>query len=352
MKILLLTEFFPTSDRGEITGGVEARCFFVSKYLRQKGHKVLVLARPTSGSIWQPPIWQSVPERIIFTAKTVLRSLSMDFDIVEGTNFSNHLVAALVGFIKQKLVVCWYPDVFLGRWQKIAGSVGFLGEIAERTLFILPFINYIAISESTKSKLIKSGVNRSKIKVIYCGVDRDEISKIPKGIKKYDVCAVSRFLPYKRLDWLIKAAGKFKVVIVGQGPEQDKLQKMSDSNVEFPGHIPEHRKVLEIMASSRIFCHPSVVEGFGIVVIETAALGVPYVAADIPVIREVTHDGLGGLLFKKDDINDLKRKIITLLSDKKLYTQKVKEAKTLAKNYGWKEIASQTEQIYENLLSQ
>ena len=99
------------------------------------------------------------------------------------------------------------------------------------------------------------------------------------------------------------------------------------------------------MASAKIFCHPSTVEGFGIVIVEAMSLGVPYVARDIPVISEITHGGKGGLLFK----NDLEQCRKTLLTDKKLYAQKSLEAKKLAKLYTWEKTAKQTEGVFLGL---
>ena len=168
MKIVCLTEFFPKTDDGEITGGVEARCFYVSKYLKDFGHKVTIISRPPN--LWTTANWQSLPERLVYTIKIVIQGLRTDFDIVEGTNYTNHLVAAFLGFIKQKPVVCWYADVFAGAWIKNVGPVGIIGEIAERILFKIPFVNYIAISQTTKNKLIKNGVPEEKISVVYCGV--------------------------------------------------------------------------------------------------------------------------------------------------------------------------------------
>lgn len=339
MKILLLAEFFPESNKGEINGGVEARCFFVSKYLKDFGHNVTIISR--SANRWTIASWRSIPERFFFTARMIIQGMQSNFDIVEGTNYTNHLVAVLLGFLKQKPVVCWYPDVFVGQWFKNIGGVGIFGEIAERLLFKIPGVNYIAISQTTKEKLVKNGLPEEKITVIYCGVEPIRI----KTRIYYDVCAVSRLLKYKHLDDLIIAAKNLKVVIVGQGPEKDKLQKMAPKGVTFLGYLPSHKDVLKIMASAKIFCHPSTVEGFGIVIIEAMSLGVPYVARDIPVISEITHGGQGGLLFK----NDLEQCIKTLLTDQKLYAQKSLEAKKLAKFYTWEKTARQTEKVYLGL---
>ncbi len=345
MKILWITEFFPASRRGEITGGVEARCFFVSKYLRQLDHKVEIIARPTSGAIWYPPTLETVPERLVFTIRAIFSALTTDFDIIEATNSATYPIACLVGMIKRKPIVYWYPDVFQGTWVKNFGLVGILGEISDWIIFHLPAAKYIAISESTKNKLIAKGISECKITIIYCGAE------VPKFAisKKFDICVVSRLVDYKKIEDLIRVVPKkIKVVIIGQGPERPKLEKLSQGkNISFFGHVASHKKVLEIIASSKILCHPSIVEGFGIVIIEAAALGIPFVARDIGVISEITHQGQGGLLFK----NDLASAIKKLLTDDVLYKSKSQQARELAKKYTWKKAARQTEKVYENLFS-
>lgn len=168
---------------------------------------------------------------------------------------------------------------------------------------------------------------------------------------KYDVCAVSRLLKYKNIDDLIAISKNLRVAIVGQGPEEKHLRQIASKNVRFFGFMEKHEDVLKIMASAKIFCHPSTVEGFGIVVIEALSLGIPAVVADIPVMREITHNGQGVLFFEPKNQKSLALKIQMLLTDKKLYSQKVLQAKKLAKEYSWEQIASQTEEIYKSVLS-
>lgn len=346
MRILWITEFFPQSAKGEITGGVEARCFFVRKYLERLGHQVQVIARPTSGGVWHAPTLSSIPERFVFTLKAIILGLFKNFDIVEGTNAATYLVAWFIGFLRQKPVVFWVPDVLTGTWVRQFGLIGFLGEISDWLLFHLPISKYIAISQSTKRKLVIRGVSPDKIAVVYCAAEVHKIS-LPK---KYDICVVSRLLAYKRVDDLIRAVPRnLKVVIIGQGPEKNALLRLSrGKNITFLGHVASYQKVLQTIASSRILCHPSSVEGFGIAIIEAAALGVPYVARSIPAVAEITHKGRGGLLFKGADLKD---KLMLLLSDVKLYARKSREAKELASKYAWRKIARQTEKVYESLLS-
>ncbi|MCL4390430.1 MAG: glycosyltransferase family 4 protein [Patescibacteria group bacterium] len=349
MKILWFTDFFPESDKAEITGGVEARCFFVRRHLEAAGHQVQIIARPTHGQVWKPASFGSMPERFLFTIKSIICGLQSDFDIVEGTNFATYPVAWLVGVLKHKPVVLWYPDVFLGSWIKTVGPVGTIGGLIEWLVLRLPVNHYLAISQSTKDKLVKAGVLAKKISVVDCGVEPAEFVGLKKTVKKFDVCVVSRLVGYKRVDALVAAAPPDLIVaIVGQGPERSKLEKLAvGKKIIFFGHVASHKKVLETIASSRIFCLLSTTEGFGIVIIEAAALGVPFVARDIPVIAEITANGRGGLLFHDDDLSN---QINRLLTDKKLYQQKCREATTLAKKYTWEKAAAETEKIYARIL--
>lgn len=362
LKILIITEFYPKSAKAEITGGVEARCFYINRHLRNSGCQVKVLARPSTGQEWEYSSFSSLAGRLLFCLRTLLAGLREDFDLVEGTNFITYPIAWLVGKTRRKPVVFWYADVFIGSWVKNVGKVGLLGEIAEKIILKLPVDKYIAISGSTKRKLVASGVHDGKVKVVHCGVDPDEIAALSTDEKKFDICTVSRLVGYKRVEDLVRAVALLKkdhedisAAVIGQGPEKERLESLAaecgvSANISFLGHLPTHRDVLGVMASSRIYCHPSIVEGFGIVVVEAAALGVPIVVSDIPVLAEVTENGKGGMIFKAEDPRDLAGKIGQLLYGDELYAEKSAEAKKLAVKYSWQAIAEETSAVYEELI--
>ena len=75
------------------------------------------------------------------------------------------------------------------------------------------------------------------------------------------------------------------------------------------GFVPSHDDVMKEIASSTVFVSASEIEGFGITVIEAAAVDVPFVITDMPVFRETTRNGIGGLLFRKGDATDLAEQI-------------------------------------------
>jgi glycosyltransferase involved in cell wall biosynthesis len=72
------------------------------------------------------------------------------------------------------------------------------------------------------------------------------------------------------------------------------------------------------MATADIFCLPSYREGFGQVIIEAAASGVPTVASRIYGITDAVEDGLTGLLFPAGDIAEITKALLALIEDQAL----------------------------------
>lgn len=76
--------------------------------------------------------------------------------------------------------------------------------------------------------------------------------------------------------------------------------------------------VEEYMAAADVFCLPSYREGFGLVLIEAGAVGLPVVASRIYGITDAVVDGETGLLHEPGDVGDLVRKLETLIKDASL----------------------------------
>lgn len=75
------------------------------------------------------------------------------------------------------------------------------------------------------------------------------------------------------------------------------------------------------MAASDLLCLPSYREGFGSVIIEAGAMGVPAVGTDIYGIVDAIKDGQTGLLVKPRQVTDLYRGLKTLIGEDRLRRQ-------------------------------
>jgi len=239
---------------------------------------------------------------------------------------------------------------------------GLVGHFLEKRYLNDDFSRYISVSNFTKEKLInKIGINKNKIAVVYNGIDLDIFKKttIDEKYPNPTIVTISRLVPYKRIDDLIRAIKiltsdfpDIKLKIIGKGSQENYLKNLSknlgiQNNIDFVGKINDKKDLIEILKKSHIFALPSITEGFGIVIIEAIAAGIPYVASDIPSIREVTNSGIGGLLFKPKDYEDLSSKIKILLTDKSKQIEVMKNVNEHLKKYDWNNLACELEDWYK-----
>ncbi|HLG00311.1 MAG TPA: glycosyltransferase, partial [Acidimicrobiia bacterium] len=361
-----VTEFFPASGAGEITGGVEARAFYLARYFGPE--RLRVIASRTDGSRWEYASLGSVPRRLWFMATAFARGLRQRFDVVEGSNLVTHPVAWLLGVVRRRPVVFFYPDVVVDV-ERIDGSrtTRSLETLLERLVLRLPASRYIAPSEAVARKLALRGVAVDRIRVIPCGVDGPLVERLapPTSARTtaHDLAVIGRLVPYKRVDLVLEAVAELSetfpdlsVVVVGQGPEAEHLAAEARrlgiaDRVDFRGFVTEHEEVLRVLATSRVFVSASEAEGFGIVLAEAMALGVPYVVADIPAFREVSGEGHGGYLFAPGDRHDLARGLEEIFGARPdEYDRMSRAACGFARGrYTWEAVAQATADVYDEL---
>lgn len=366
MRILFVTEHQPVSDAVELTGGVEARTYYVSRALSTR-HGVEVIATRTDGSHWSSASASSIPRRTWFLLSALARGVRTRVDVVDGSNLVVFPVAWLIAKLRRRPVVFWYPDVLIGQWRSgDFGMTGRLGEMIERFVLRLPVDRYIAISHSTARKLIANGVPQARITVVPCGYEPAAVAAALDALDRSGpptITVVGRLVNYKRVDVVIRAVARLsdsqpdlRLEVVGQGPELPRLRRLASelgvaNRVAFRGHVDAHVEVLRRVARSRLFVSASEIEGFGIVVVEAMALGVPYVVADNDAFSEITGAGTGGALFRRGDDADLAVRIDELLSDHVRYAAAAHAGRDFARRYQWHDVADATERVYTEVLA-
>jgi glycosyltransferase involved in cell wall biosynthesis len=119
--------------------------------------------------------------------------------------------------------------------------------------------------------------------IIPAGIDPNQFdTTISK--KDIDIVAAGSLIPLKQYDVLVnciaaiqKIIPNIKAVLIGDGPEKNKLQQLItanglQNNITLAGELPHH-EVLQCMQRAKIFLHPSSYEGFGVVCAEALYAG-------------------------------------------------------------------------------
>lgn len=374
MNIVIVTEYFPSGESLDIKGGVEVCCFNEAMEL-SKHHNVTVLTSKESEinkfSIRDVDVIccgdnrsyvqkGSFTSRLKFMKDALYRhNILEDIDLVIGYNFITYPVAYRLAKKLDAKVALRYHDVWIGEWIKNMGITGLFGEVLERYILRKDIDMYTAVSDFTRDNLRKYVPEENAV-TIHNIVDFPQVES-----EKYTVPTIScvaRLVEYKRVNDLIRAVEIIKkeipsiqCKIIGTGPEEEKLKSLTsqlhlEENIEFLGFVEEHDDVMKEIKSSHVFCLPSIVEGFGIVIIEAQSLETPFVAARIPPVVESSGEK-GGLFFEPKNYEELASQILKLLNDEELYQKLQLEGLENKNKYTKEVIGKQLNDVYISLFN-
>jgi glycosyltransferase involved in cell wall biosynthesis len=115
-----------------------------------------------------------------------------------------------------------------------------------------------------------------------------------------DLLAAGSLIPLKQhgifievIAELKKTFPQLKVMLTGKGPQKEEIKKNIDrfhlqDTIKLTGELP-HQDVLQLMQRTRVFLHPSVYEGFGVVCIEALYAGAAVISFCKPMEQEIKN---------------------------------------------------------------
>ena len=162
------------------------------------------------------------------------------------------------------------------------------------------------------------------------------------------------FILLDALKGLVDTGIGVHLALVGDGPLKAALEERVRSlclhkNVTMLGKI-RHDNLPGVYAACDLYIQPSLVEPFGVVVLEAAACGKPIVASDVPGMRRVVTDDMGTLVPPGDHIA-LAEAIRTLLANPGLRAEMGRQGRRhVEANYSWRSVAQHTIALYEDVL--
>ncbi|MDN4164859.1 glycosyltransferase family 4 protein [Cytophagales bacterium LB-30] len=188
----------------------------------------------------------------------------------------------------------------------------------------------VVISEELKKSFVRTGIPARHLKVVYNGIPKERFEQVSQsrieelkkqyGIKETDVvigCISRRKKQYQLIRALPLLDASYKVLLAGVNPgEYDALveelgvkQEIIYAGMVPPSDVLNYYKLLNV----NVLC--STTDGFGLVLVESMAMGIPVVATRFGGIINVVKDGVTGLLYEDENVEDLAQKIGTVLND-------------------------------------
>jgi N-acetyl-alpha-D-glucosaminyl L-malate synthase BshA len=202
----------------------------------------------------------------------------------------------------------------------------------------------------------------NEIRVIHnfvnCDLYKPDLERQPK---EKHLIHLSNFRPVKRvLDCVrilkeVLKSTPARLVMVGDGPERGPAEMLArelgiDTNVTFLG---KQDHVERLIPKHHVLLMPSEMEAFGLAALEAMACGVPPVGTRVGGTPELIDDGVEGFLEPVGDIAAQARRVVSLLTDDRLYQRMSAAARHSAEmRYSTSLIIPQYEKYYQEVCAQ
>lgn len=219
-----------------------------------------------------------------------------------------------------------------------------------------------AVSEHLAGKM-KSLCPKVNPEVISMGVNVDHFEPQYRKEQLFEqndkkvILYVGRLAEKKGVTYLIEAMKTIdaKLVIVGDGTLKTSLQeqaKPQGKKIIFLGS-KTHEELKEIYASADVFVAPSVTakdgdqEGFGLVMLEAMASGLPVIASRSGGIVQLIEDQINGILCEEKNVEQLSDAINLVLKDNQLYERLSQASLATVAKYDYRVIAKKYSDLIE-----
>jgi len=212
----------------------------------------------------------------------------------------------------------------------------------------------IAASNFTINTLADSGISPNKILYLPLGVDIERFKFVKRQEKSYlQLLFVGGVGQRKGIKYLLEALKKInsinvKLKIVGPIMGSGKAMRKYSQYFEYLG-IKSQDEIIRIMHESDCLVLPSLFEGFGLVILEAMATGMPVIASYNSAGPDIVREGIDGFIIRHNDIDSLVEKISLLASSKNIVLEMGENAAQRANDFSWHMYAIRVSKILNKI---
>lgn len=311
--------------------------------------------------------------------RRVLQALdSGSFNVIHAHSPALCGLAALQAARRRKLplvyeVRAFWEDAAVDQGKTTPQSVRYRVSRALEQFVVSRADAVVGIASSILTELRSRGVDSSKLFHVPNGVDVQKFEPMPSnqqlaaklGLVDVPILGfIGSLFTFEGISWLVRAAVElhhrgvqFKLVIIGHGEEEEQIRKEiaaagAESYILFLGKVP-HDEIRDYYSLIDVLVYPRRSIRLTELVtplkpLEAMALGRTVMGSSVGGIRELVEDGVTGLLFAPEDIEDFCAKAMMLLSNPDLRARLAHQAREkILKEKQWVKIAARYQQVYD-----
>jgi phosphatidyl-myo-inositol dimannoside synthase len=348
-------------------GGIATYASEIASALMRSGHRPVVFApRYRTGNFQAPyPVIRCFPEsythaKLPWNASVVaVQLMRASFDTVMAVDLPSVLALAAVPTKARKIAIVHGTDVK-------SRIVGHINRYSPRSPFNA-FQRVYANSAFTRDVMLSHNplVTADKVRLAPLGVDEfwkrsfapqlvdDLLARFLTNSRQTIALSVARLEPRKGLIQAMEAIAALPkrvresvtYIIAGRPVEEayaDALRQTAgqiDADIRILGEVTRD-EIRALYQRADLFIHTATsdryrAEGFGLVLLEAAASGVPCIATRVDAIPEVVVDGVSGLLFDDGDVSGISGGMASLIRDTTLRARLSAGSRDHAARFTW-----------------
>lgn len=224
------------------------------------------------------------------------------------------------------------PNIILSVWGSDVYEFPYQSKVKMRILRKnMQYASRIASTSFAMKRQVERFVKDKKIEVTPFGVDVSLFRKIEnEQNEEFTVVLIKTLSKKYGIDTVIKAfdlfekkiAGQAKLLIYGQGEEQQELEELTrmlglEKKIFFEGYV-KNDLIPYIYSKADVACFGSRQESFGVSAVEAMACEIPVIATAADGFREVVNDGKTGFIVEIDSPAEMCERLYQLYLSKSL----------------------------------